>query len=101
MHLVQPIEKKKHGILAFIIVHDEGVVQEVNAQLLAEVHALPSFLAVELFHHAGSTLRRTVDCFTFGGTLQLLHDQEEQVEADYRRVREIETQGLFICAPPA
>lgn len=40
-------------------------------------------------------LKRTIDCYTFGGVVRLIHESEEQLEADYASLREIE-QNLFV-----
>jgi hypothetical protein len=42
----------------------------------------------------GNEVRRTVDLFSSPGHLYLLGDRD-QIEHDYRRVREIEQAGLY------
>lgn len=66
---------------------------------LAQVRALPSYLcgSTDLLA-GGDEVRRTVDLFSSPGHLYLLGDRE-QIEHDYRRVREIEQAGLYQGEP--
>ncbi|CAM9900557.1 unnamed protein product, partial [Ectocarpus sp. 13 AM-2016] len=46
----------------------------------------------------GSYLKKTVDCFTRPGAVQLVNEDKEQLMADYLRVRELEDSGMFELA---
>jgi hypothetical protein len=83
------------GRLVFIVLHSGGVVKDFDQQLLGEIEAMPSFVAMELFAHKGQTVHPTVDCFTFGGIVKLIHSDEKQVTTDYNRIREIEQIGII------
>ena len=55
-----------------------------------------SFVAMEIFVQAGQKVSPTVDCFTFVGNMRLTHSDEAVVNAEYARVREIESAGDFL-----
>ncbi len=46
----------------------------------------------------GAYLMPTIDCFTRPGSVQLVDESGAQVEADYQRVKELETGGLFVIS---
>ena len=45
----------------------------------------------------------TIDCFTWGGSVKLAHEDQTVVERDYRRIHELEMVGggLFECDAPS
>ncbi len=61
----------------------------------AEVRNLPSFLDMVLTIPPGRPVRRTVDLTSVPGYLYLSSDDAAQIEADYRRLRELEENGLY------
>ncbi|GGV17763.1 ATP-grasp domain-containing protein [Kitasatospora herbaricolor] len=71
----------------------DGVVPSEEAW--AEVRALPSFLDMVLTIPPGKPVARTVDLATVPGYLYLSSDDAGQVEADYRRLRQLEADGLY------
>mmetsp|Transcript_15237 Transcript_15237/g.34244 ORF Transcript_15237/g.34244 Transcript_15237/m.34244 type:complete len:540 (-) Transcript_15237:2177-3796(-) len=91
----EPTMRICDGRLVFIVLHSGGVVKDFDQQLLGEIEAMPSFVAMELFAHKGQTVHPTVDCFTFGGIVKLIHSDEKQVTMDYNRIREIEQIGII------
>ncbi|WP_441249419.1 ATP-grasp domain-containing protein [Kitasatospora sp. McL0602] len=68
----------------------------IAAAPLKALRALPSYLcgSVDALQ-AGAEVRRTVDLFSSPGHLYLLGADAGQIERDYRRVREIERDGLY------
>lgn len=72
-----------------------------DAGRLAAVRALPSFTEVVLGGPAGSPVRPTVDLSSSPGYVYLSAPDAAQVEADYRRLRELERTGLYEAAVPA
>ena len=56
---------------------------------------MPSFVRMELFLKPGEPVVPTINCFTFGGVVVLINDDQEQLAADYRRIHEMEECGLF------
>lgn len=58
---------------------------------------MPSFVGIEVFHHVGKVIRKTVDCFSWAGIVKLYHLEDQQLNKDYTRIREMEDTGLFIA----
>ncbi|MFH7334871.1 ATP-grasp domain-containing protein [Streptomyces sp. KHY 26] len=81
-----------------LISHVDGVVPD--AARLAPVRALPSFTELVLAAPEGSPVRPTVDLSSSPGYVYLSAPDAAQVEADYRRLRELERTGLY-AAPVA
>jgi hypothetical protein len=50
---------------------------------------------MELSIQPGSNIVPTVDCFTRPGSVQLVNDFADGLQADYERVRALEAHGLF------
>lgn len=92
---VQPTTRLCHGRLLFLILYKDGIVGDFDANLMNEIERLPSFVSIELFCARGGVVRKTVDCFTFGGVVRLIHDDEETLVRDYNRIREIEEIGFI------
>jgi hypothetical protein len=88
------MERHSYGRLVFLILYADGVAEDFDAALLAEIEAMPSFVSLELFCNQGAAVRKTVDCFTFGGVVRLLSNDQETILRDYERIREIEHIGF-------
>jgi biotin carboxylase len=71
----------------------DGIVP--SAASLASVRALDSYLELTLTLPEGGPLPRTVDLATSPGYVYLSAADAAQVEADYRRLRELEETGLY------
>lgn len=71
----------------------DGVVPDEAG--FAAVRALPSFVDLVLTTPAGGPVRRTVDLATSVGYVYLEADDPEQVESDYKQLREYEQNGLY------
>ncbi|MGW4286905.1 ATP-grasp domain-containing protein [Streptomyces sp. NPDC004673] len=67
----------------------------LSAGHLAELWALGSFVDLVLTVPQHTPLPRTVDLFTSPGYLYLAAADPAQVEADYRRLRDLEKNGLY------
>lgn len=48
-----------------------------------------------MFAVQGAHVRKTIDCFTFGGVVRLISDDSEALAKDYERIREIEQIGFI------
>ncbi|MGX1547828.1 ATP-grasp domain-containing protein [Streptomyces adustus] len=77
--------------------NDHGVAPSDEA--MAAVRALPSYVHAVTTRPAGEPLPRTVDVATQPGYVILISEDPEQLDADYRRLREIERDHLY--ADPA
>lgn len=84
----------------FLILYEDGKVEDFDAELLAEIENMESFVSIELFVRKGANVRKTIDCFTFGGVIRLISDNREAVQRDYERIRQIEHQGFIVFAKP-
>jgi hypothetical protein len=71
----------------------DGVVPDEAG--FAAVRALPSFVDLVLTTPPGGPVRRTVDLATSVGYVYLEADDPEQVESDYKQLREYELNGLY------
>jgi biotin carboxylase len=80
-----------------LISPDDGVVPDVDG--FAPVRELPSFLEMVLTTPAGRPAPRTVDLATSMGYVYLESDDPAQVDADYRRLRDLEENGLYTRQP--
>jgi hypothetical protein len=89
------MERHSYGRLIFLILYTDGIVEDFDLTLLAEIEAMASFVSLELFCSQGGAVRKTVDCFTFGGVVRLLSDDQDTVLRDYERIREIEHIGFI------
>ena len=93
-----PHQRRGYGRLIFVVSKVEGILKEVNHHYLEEIDRMSSKLSVEIFHQLipGYHIRKTVDCFTWAGIIKLINTDEEQLDRDYNRIREMEDNGLFI-----
>jgi hypothetical protein len=94
-HLSQPVSRKCYGRLLFFTVYVEGTLEEVNEAFLDEIHQMKSFKYMELFVKVGGPIRKTIDCFTFGGIVKLINTDLSELVANYTRIKEIESLDLF------
>jgi len=95
--VVQVADRRCYGALLFLQSNVCGRLVEINPAYIEEIRAMPSFVHMELFARLGQQLKKTIDCFTFGGIVKLVHAQSEVLEKDYNRIREMENSGLFLC----
>ena len=82
----------------FLILYKDGKVDDFDTELLAEIENMESFVSIELFIRKGAQVRKTIDCFTFGGVIRLISESHQAVQRDYERIREIEHQGFIVFA---
>jgi hypothetical protein len=62
---------------------------------LAPVRALPSFADAVLVWRGGTFVPRTIDLATSPGYVYLISDDQAQIEADYKELRQLEQTGLY------
>ncbi|CAM9737898.1 unnamed protein product [Ectocarpus fasciculatus] len=94
---LEPNDMAKTGKEVFLVSKQEGRIARVPGVDI--IRGLASFRTLEMTAQPGSYLRKTVDCFTRPGAVQLVNEDKEQLMADYLRVRELEDSGLFELAP--
>jgi len=89
----RPLQVYQDGREVDLVSYFQGTVESMPG--VEEIRALPSFYKCELVVQPGSQMVKTIDCFTRPGAVQLTHPDAEQVARDYRRIRELEREGLF------
>lgn len=92
-----PYELKAHATCVALISQQSGRI--VSCELLRKLEQLPSYCGQIAMLGVGARIRRTVDLFSSPGTVYLVHISERQLSRDYRRLRELEQEGLFELAP--
>ncbi|KAE8881417.1 hypothetical protein PF005_g11043 [Phytophthora fragariae] len=93
----RPRELKSHGCEAMLVSYETGKLVGYPGQ--QELEELPSTVSTMWFTHAGEELKTTVDMFTTPGSVIMVHEDEEQLNRDYARIRELEHKGLYALEP--
>lgn len=88
---------KKHGCEAMLVSYDEGILEQYAA--LDEIEAMPSFLKSMIIAKPGDVLHRTIDMFSTPGSVMMVHENANQIKADYDRIRQLEFDGLYDVKP--
>ncbi|KAJ1463261.1 ATP-grasp domain-containing protein [Pelagophyceae sp. CCMP2097] len=78
-----PQKLLKSGRIKYLLVHHAGTLVEISAAGLAIITSLASYTGHEIFVHVGDRVIPTVDCFSWGGIVKLVHAEESVVAADY------------------
>lgn len=84
--------------MMFFVSRVSGTLSEINPQYIAEMQSMASFVNFEMFLKVGAQISKTVNCFTFGGIVLLIHDDLDVVLNDGDRIRAMEDSGLFCIA---
>ena len=58
--------------------------------------SMSSYRGHQYFFNVGEQLRKTIDCFTWGGFVQLTNNNKQQLEIDFERIDELCATDLFI-----
>lgn len=77
----------------FLVARENGKIKSMPG--VDTIMSLKSFLKCEMAVQPGDQLKKTVDCFTRPGAVQLIHDDPAVVEADYQTLRALEIDGMF------
>jgi len=70
-----------------------GVIRAIPGDKV--IRALPSFRSINWEVKPGDYVSKTIDCFTRPGSVQLVHETEEQAEIDLEAIHNLEAIGLF------
>ena len=89
-----PRDMTCNGREVFLVSRIEGVIKSIPG--IDIVMNLKSFVKCEMCVQPGDNLKKTIDCFTRPGSIQLMHEDEKVVERDYERIRELEIEGMFV-----
>ncbi|XXT17134.1 ATP-grasp domain-containing protein [Sorangium sp. So ce429] len=88
-----PYTLRRHAMLCPLISNVEG--RFAGLAFKRELESLPSFQFADYFVEAGQRLSLTVDCYTQPGIVFLAHQDPSVLEADYDRIRQLESTGLY------
>jgi len=88
-----PESFKAHGREVFLVTRKAGVVRRLKG--FDEIRKMPSYLSEEIMLTLPGFAPLTVDCFSRPASVQLLSLDPQTVEDDYRKIRELEVDGLY------
>uniref|UniRef100_M4BST9 ATP-grasp domain-containing protein n=1 Tax=Hyaloperonospora arabidopsidis (strain Emoy2) TaxID=559515 RepID=M4BST9_HYAAE len=89
----RPKKLKSHGCEAMLVSYETGKL--VGYPGKEELDNLPSAVSTVWYTHIGQQLEPTIDMFTTPGSVIMVHEDEEQLNRDYARIRELEHEGLY------
>lgn len=76
----------KHASLKFLVVQSKkGVLKEINEDCVNEILSMPSYVGHQWHVKPGEVISPTTDAFTFGGCVQLAHEDAAVLQRDYTR----------------
>ena len=84
---------QRYGREVFLVAREDGKIKSIPG--IDTIMGLRSFVKCEMCVQPGDELKKTVDCFTRPGAIQLIHDDAKVVEEDYETIRKLEANGLF------
>lgn len=90
----KPYRRLKKCLVVYFISTQEGVFK--GQPRFDEIINLESYSGSRVFKQVGDRVTKTVDFCTELGLVELVHADDAVLQRDYARVRELETQGLFI-----
>lgn len=89
-----PYQLIKYSQVIELASHREGVVRDIPLEALLHASAIPSYSHHKMNIGVGSNVRMTENLLdTHLGTIFLLHEDSEQINDDYLRIRELERDG--------
>lgn len=90
-----PYEIKKHCKICFLLYNQSGILEEINH--IDEIKQFPSFYELyEFSSKTGIPVRKTSDICNIGGIVTLIHEDKEQLERDYKQIRQFNDTDLFL-----
>ncbi|KAL3926707.1 MAG: hypothetical protein SGBAC_013367 [Bacillariaceae sp.] len=75
--------------------HIEGVLERVIPSQFSRIKALPSYYSHMFAVREGDRLMKTVDMPSVPGEVTLVHDDKDQLAADYEKLNGILAEGIF------
>ncbi|KAF4325300.1 hypothetical protein BBO99_00000375 [Phytophthora kernoviae] len=93
----RPLKLKSHGCEAMLVAYETGKLAGYPGK--DELEKLSSTVSTVWFTHVGDELKTTVDMFTTPGSVIMVNEDEEQLNRDYARIRELEHKGLYALEP--
>lgn len=68
-----------------MISYEEGILKGYNEAYLDEIRKMESYRGDQLFVKPGGIMKKTQNCFTWGGCIKLVNADEAQLKRDYYR----------------
>ena len=95
-----PAALAARGRLKYLLFHKGGTLADIDAAVVDQITALPSYRGHEFFVAAGAAVVPTKDCFTWGGVVKLNGADEAQVDRDYAFLADVSARdpGLWVIA---
>lgn len=93
----RPTELKSFGCEAMLVSYEAGKLAGYPGQ--EELENLPSTVSTMWYTHVGEELKPTIDMFSTPGSVIMVNEDEEQLNRDYVRIRELEYEGLYALEP--
>ena len=81
----------KHATLKFLVVQSpKGILKDLSEQYVNEILSMPSYIGHRWYVKPGEAISPTRNSFTFGGCVQLAHDDAAVLQRDYHRYEAID-----------
>lgn len=71
--------------MKWMVTYEDGILNGYNEAHLQEILNMSSYRGHQFFVKPGGKVRRTQNCFTWGGCVKLVNADEEQLKRDYYR----------------
>jgi biotin carboxylase len=85
--------KHKAGREVDLVCRQPGIIRGIPGE--SKIKALASFRSINWEAKVGDFVPVTIDCFTRPGSVQLVNDSEEDIQADLEAIHHMEEQELF------
>ncbi|CAK4085457.1 unnamed protein product [Aphanomyces euteiches] len=90
----RPLTLPQYGCEVMLVSYKDGILRGLPG--LAEITQMKSFLRKDLLVKIGDRVHRTIDMFTTPGSILLIHTDPTVLDADRKRIRELEHAGLYL-----
>lgn len=82
---LQPIKRQAYCALKWLVSYTEGTLRSVNEATLQSIKNDPSYRGHQIFFQPGGAVKKTQNCFTWGGCVLLANKSEEVLNTVYSR----------------
>ena len=86
------------GCLKYLLVHQTGTLQGVDADALKTITQLPSYQGHEIFLTIGKPVIPTQNCFSWGGVVKMANPTDDGLQHDYDIIERLCLNGLWRIA---
>ena len=84
--ILQPSKRLAYGSLKWLIVSaKEGLLKQIDEASLQEILNLESYRSHQFFVDKGDSVKKTQNCFSWGGAVTLANTDEKALNRDYAR----------------